>query len=90
MIKIRRDKERGKANYGWLDTNYTFSFSNYYDPRFMGFRDLRVINEDFIAADQGFPTHGHRDMEILTYVIRGEISHKDSMGNGTTILPNEV
>ncbi|MCD9187069.1 MAG: pirin family protein [Pyrinomonadaceae bacterium] len=90
MIKIRRSKERGHANYGWLDTNYTFSFSNYYDPRFMGFRDLRVINEDFIAPDQGFPTHGHRDMEIITYVIAGELSHKDSMGNGTTILPNEV
>jgi quercetin 2,3-dioxygenase len=90
MIKIRRSKERGHANYGWLDTNYTFSFSNYYDPRFMGFRSLRVINEDFIAPNQGFPTHGHRDMEILTYVIRGELSHKDSMGNGTTILPNEV
>ncbi len=90
MINIRRSKERGKANYGWLDTNYTFSFSNYYDPRFMGFRDLRVINEDFIAPDQGFPTHGHRDMEILTYVIKGELSHKDSMGNGTRILPNEV
>ncbi|HVE58231.1 MAG TPA: pirin family protein [Pyrinomonadaceae bacterium] len=90
MIKIRRSKERGHANYGWLDTNYTFSFSNYYDPRFMGFRSLRVINEDFIAPDQGFPTHGHADMEILTYVIRGELSHKDSMGNGTTILPNEV
>lgn len=90
MIKIRRSKERGHANYGWLDTNYTFSFSNYYDPRFMGFRSLRVINEDYIAPDQGFPTHGHRDMEILTYVIRGEISHKDSMGNGTTILPHEV
>lgn len=90
MIKIRRSDERGKANYGWLDTNYTFSFSNYYDPRFMGFRALRVINEDFIAPNQGFPTHGHRDMEILTYVIRGELSHKDSMGNGTTILPNEV
>ena len=90
MIKIRRSNERGKANYGWLDTNYTFSFSNYYDPRFMGFRDLRVINEDFVAPDQGFPTHGHRDMEILTYVIRGELSHKDSMGNGTRILPNEV
>lgn len=90
MIKVRRSNERGKANYGWLDTNYTFSFSNYYDPRFMGFRALRVINEDFIAPDQGFPTHGHRDMEILTYVIRGELSHKDSMGNGTTILPNEV
>lgn len=90
MIKIRRSKERGHANYGWLDTNYTFSFSNYYDPRFMGFRDLRVINEDFIAPDQGFPTHGHRDMEILTYVVKGELSHKDSMGNGTRILPNEV
>lgn len=90
MINIRRSKERGHADYGWLDTNYTFSFSNYYDPRFMGFRDLRVINEDFIAPDQGFPTHGHRDMEIVTYVIRGELSHKDSMGNGTTILPNEV
>lgn len=90
MINIRRSKERGHANYGWLDTNYTFSFSNYYDPRFMGFRDLRVINEDFIAPDQGFPTHGHRDMEILTYVIKGELSHKDSMGNGTRILPNEV
>jgi len=90
MINIRRSKERGHANYGWLDTNYTFSFSNYYDPRFMGFRALRVINEDFIAPNQGFPTHGHRDMEILTYVIRGELSHKDSMGNGTTILPNEV
>lgn len=90
MINIRRSNERGKANYGWLDTNYTFSFSNYYNPRFMGFRDLRVINEDFIAPDKGFPTHGHRDMEILTYVIKGEISHKDSMGNGTTILPHEV
>jgi redox-sensitive bicupin YhaK (pirin superfamily) len=90
MIKIRRSNERGKANYGWLDTNYTFSFSNYYDPRYMGFRALRVINEDFIAPNQGFPTHGHRDMEILTYVIRGELSHKDSMGNGTRILPNEV
>ncbi|HEY0462035.1 MAG TPA: pirin family protein [Pyrinomonadaceae bacterium] len=90
MIKIRRNKERGHANYGWLDTNYTFSFSNFYDPQHMGFRSLRVINEDFIAPNQGFPTHGHRDMEILTYVLRGELSHKDSMGNGTTILPNEV
>jgi quercetin 2,3-dioxygenase len=90
MINIRRSKERGHADYGWLDTNYTFSFSNYYDPRFMGFRDLRVINEDFIEANQGFPTHGHRDMEILTYVMSGELSHKDSMGNGETIRPNEV
>ncbi len=90
MIKIRKANERGKANYGWLDTNYTFSFSNYYDPRFMGFRSLRVINEDFIEANQGFPTHGHADMEILTYVMSGELSHKDSMGNGETIRPNEV
>lgn len=90
MIKIRKSNERGAANYGWLDTKYTFSFSNYYDPRFMGFRDLRVINEDHIAPAQGFPTHGHRDMEILTYVISGDLSHKDSMGNGTTIKPNEV
>lgn len=90
MIKIRKSNERGKANYGWLDTHYTFSFNTYYDPRFMGFRSLRVINEDFIAPNQGFPTHGHRDMEIITYVMSGELSHKDSMGNGTTILPNEV
>jgi len=90
MIKIRRSEDRGKADYGWLDTNYTFSFNNYYDPRFMGFRDLRVINEDYIAANQGFPTHGHRDMEILTYIVAGELSHKDSMGNGETIYPHEV
>ena len=90
MIKVRKANERGKANYGWLDTNYTFSFSNYYDPRFMGFRSLRVINEDFIEANQGFPTHGHADMEILTYVMTGELSHKDSMGNGETIRPHEV
>ena len=90
MIKIRRSNERGKANYGWLDTNYTFSFSDYYDRQFMGFRSLRVINEDFIEPNQGFPTHGHRDMEILTYVIKGELSHKDSMGNGETIRPHEV
>lgn len=90
MIKIRRSEERGTANYGWLDTKYTFSFSNYYDPQFMGFRDLRVINEDYIAPAQGFPKHGHRDMEIITYMISGDLSHKDSMGNGTTIKPNEV
>ena len=90
MIKIRSSDERGHANHGWLDTHYTFSFSDYYDPKFMGFRDLRVINEDFIEADQGFPKHGHRDMEIITYMISGELSHRDSMGNGETIHPNEV
>ena len=90
MIKIRRSRERGKANYGWLDTKYTFSFSDYYDPKNMGFRDLRVINEDFIEAGQGFPKHGHKDMEIITYMIDGEISHRDSMGNGETVRRNEI
>jgi hypothetical protein len=90
MIRIRKSNERGHANYGWLDTFHTFSFNTYHDPAHMGFRSLRVINEDHIEPAQGFPTHGHRDMEIVTYVIRGELSHKDSMGNGTTILPDEV
>ena len=90
MIKIRRSNERGHANHGWLDTYHSFSFADYYDPANMGFRDLRVINEDFIGAAQGFPTHGHRDMEIITYVIDGEVSHRDSMGNGETIRPHEV
>ena len=90
MINIRRSNERGHANHGWLDTNFTFSFADYYDPNFMGFRDLRVINEDLIEPAQGFPKHGHRDMEIITYLISGELSHRDSMGNGETIRPNEV
>ncbi len=90
MITIRKSDERGYANHGWLDTHYTFSFSDYHDPRFMGFRDLRVINEDVIAPDQGFPKHGHRDMEIITYIISGELSHRDSMGNGETIHGDEV
>ena len=90
MIKVRRSKERGHANHGWLDTRFSFSFADYYDPQFMGFRDLRVINEDHIKADQGFPKHGHRDMEIITYVISGELSHRDSIGNGETIRPGEV
>ena len=90
MINIRRSDERGHADHGWLDTHYTFSFSDYYDPQFMGFRDLRVINEDLIEAGQGFPKHGHRDMEIITYMISGELSHRDSMGNGETIHTNEV
>lgn len=90
MINIRRSNERGHANHGWLDSNFTFSFADYYDSRFMGFRDLRVINEDFIEPTQGFPKHGHRDMEIITYMIDGELSHRDSMGNGETIRPHEV
>lgn len=90
MIKIRRSNERGAANHGWLDTRFTFSFADYFDPKHMGFRSLRVINEDVIEAGQGFPKHGHRDMEIITYVINGEISHRDSMGNGETVRPNEV
>jgi redox-sensitive bicupin YhaK (pirin superfamily) len=90
MIKIRRSDERGHANHGWLDSRFSFSFADYYDPRFMGCRSLRVINEDHIEPAQGFPTHGHRDMEIITYVIDGELSHRDSMGNGETIHPHEV
>ena len=90
MINIRRSNERGHANHGWLDTHFSFSFADYYDPNFMGFRNLRVINEDYIEPAQGFPKHGHRDMEIITYMISGELSHRDSMGNGETIRPNEV
>lgn len=90
MLRKRLSSERGHANHGWLDTYYTFSFSDYYDPDFMGFRDLRVINEDRIEPGQGFPKHGHRDMEIITYMISGEISHRDSMGNVETIHANEV
>ncbi len=90
MITMRKSKDRGHANHGWLDTYYTFSFGDYYDPRFEGFRNLRVINEDRIEPDQGFPKHAHRDMEIITYVISGELSHRDSMGNGETIAPDDV
>lgn len=90
MINIRKAEARGKANYGWLDTNYSFSFANYYDPNFMGFSSLRVINEDKIQASKGFDTHGHQDMEIITYLIEGELAHKDSMGNGSIIYPGEV
>lgn len=90
MIYVRKAGERGSNDFGWLKTFYTFSFNNYYDPRFMGFRDLRVINEDYIEPAKGFPTHPHRDMEIITYVMSGDLSHKDSMGNGTTIRPNEI
>lgn len=89
MITIRPAGERGGGNHGWLDTRHTFSFSDYYDPRHMGFRDLRVINEDRVAPGQGFGTHGHRDMEILSYVVSGSLGHRDSMGHGEVLRPHE-
>jgi hypothetical protein len=90
MIKVRRANERGHANYGWLDTYHTFSFNTYYDPQFMGFRSLRVINEDRVAAGEGFGTHGHANMEIITYVTEGALAHKDSTGGEETLRPHEV